>query len=206
MRTAPDAHRRRPGPGGGAHGSRLLRPVRSGAPLHPLLPAGPSPARLLLLGRLVDAIGPLRAEFDTRVRRSAESFANDPEMVPGSTGLGWRPSTAPGRTPALPLRREAGHDHQDSGQASQPSQHDDQAATPRWATCSSQSRSDEDGQPFEVFGFLGKGRVVPARRYRDWCAGSSPCTCAGARRSRKSSTSVPGHRRDAAVLQPPAGR
>ena len=40
---------------------------------------------------------------------------------------------------------------------------------------------DEDGEPFEVFGFAGEGRQHSSTALPSWPAGSSPCTCVGGR-------------------------
>ena len=104
-----------------------------------------------------------------RIPSSGSTPASRPSRSPttlrwcGSTG-GWRPSSARARGRSAG-RKGDGHDHEDTGQAPQPSQHHHQAP-------------DRDGKPvrdrldgrgrraLRGLRIPGQGREFPARRYR----------------------------------------
>ncbi len=86
--------------------------------------------------------------FDTLVE--AETFANDPTRRAGTGG--WRPSSAAGTTTG----RRNGYDPGNAGQAPQSPKHHHEAANGVREPVR-HGLVDEDGEPFEVFGHLGKG-------------------------------------------------
>ena len=142
---------RRKGQGDGTHGGWLLRAGTLPAlPFirHVTRPAFTSTSSSTGEGTASDPF----ERFDTRVE--AESFANDPEMVKKYGRMEAIDCTRR-RAPSA-LRREAGHDHQDS--ATGP------AALPSTTTKLQTEMGnlyvtvsvDEDGEPFEVFGWLRK--------------------------------------------------
>ena len=115
------------------------------------LPAGPPlPRRRLHWGGL--GTDPFQ-RFDTLIE--AESFVGDAEMV---RAYGRMEAIECSRdAPALPRKGGTGHDHGRRGQnpAAFPARR--RSCKRRWAVSSSPSPTDEDGEPFEVFGYLGKG-------------------------------------------------
>ena len=98
-------------------------------------------------------------------------------------GHGWRQSSAAGRSRSAG-RMGAGHDRDDAAQAPQLPSTTTKLQT-EFGSLFVTVSVDEDGEPFEVFGFLGKGGSFQHGVTELACRLTSPCTCEGERPSKR---------------------